>query len=98
MDGFGNSLMLPRTQISGGDNVHAAAHADQEASEQRNQNGGGAHRPQRLRARKSSDHGDVGHVEQNLQYIGKHEGDAETDNGRKQRTLRQGIGLGFTHA
>ena len=97
MDGFGYILMPFRTYILGSDNVHSTAHTDQEASEQRDQYGSGAYRARSLRAREPSDHSNVGHIEQDLQNIGKHEWDAETNNGWKQRSLRQGIRLGFTH-
>ena len=49
--------------------VHAVAHADQEAREQRHERRRRADGAQRRRAGKLADHGDVRHVEQHLQQL-----------------------------
>ena len=55
----------------------AAGHADEEAGEQRHQNGGGADGAQGDGAGVAPHHGDVRHVEQNLQEVGEDQRQAE---------------------
>ena len=93
----GYVLVPPCAQVSRRDHVDAAAHADEEPREQGHQDRGGAHRPQGPGPGKPPHHGDIGHVEQNLQHIGQHQGNAESDNGRQHRPLGQRKRMGCAH-
>ena len=96
--GLGNVLMPARAEIARGDHVDAAAHTDQEAREQADQDRGRSDRPQSPRPGKAPDHGDVRHIEQHLQNVGSHQRQAEPHNRREQRPRRQGKRLHLAHA
>ena len=81
----------------GGDDVHAAAHADEKAGEERDQRGGRPDRAERERAGKAPDHSDIGHVEEDLQYVREHQRDAEANDRGKHRPLCKRNSLLFAH-
>ena len=53
--------------------VYAAAHADQKSCEKHYGGGGGAGRAERVCAAEFSHDGDIGHIEEHLQYVREHE-------------------------
>lgn len=79
MDGLRNVAVAVRAKISCHHDIDPIADADQEAGKQRHQNGRRADRAQRLRPDKLSDHHNIGHVEQRLKQVGKHQWDTEEE-------------------
>ena len=90
MNGLRYVTILPRTQKTRHNNIDAAAKTDQNAGEQRYQNGRGAHGTQRMGAGKLPDHGNVRHVEKNLQNVRGHQRQTEQQHVLGQRAFGHG--------
>ena len=94
VNGFFHPLPIPHAQAPGHRHVDAAAHADQQSREQRHQQRGGAHGSQRPVVRELAGNGHVAEVEQHLQHLGQHQGQAEQQHIFPQGDFRHVDGQG----
>lgn len=77
MDTSAQAIIVPGPLAPGNNGVDAVAHADEQSREQRHHNGAGTHAAQSMRARKPAHDGHVGHIEKDLQNVGKNQRYAE---------------------
>ena len=89
MHGFAHVVLVFRAEIARRHYVHAAAQTDEEAGEERDERGRRADGAERVRADEPADRRNIGHVEEHLQNIGKHQRNAEAENLPRERALRQ---------
>ena len=82
-------LLAARAERPRHPHVYAVAQADQKAGEQRYEDGRRADGAERVRADEPADRRNIGHVEEHLQNIGKHQRNAEAENLPRERALRQ---------
>ena len=79
------ALIVPGAEEPGGQNVDAAAQADEEAGEHGHERGRGANGAQRLRTDELADYRQIRQIEQHLQEIGADEGQTKEKNLLSQR-------------
>ena len=85
-------VLMPRTIEPGHQHIDAVAQANEKAGEQGDKDACGTHSTQRGRACKPSHNGNVRHVEQHLQQVGKRQRQADQKDLLRQRAFGQGFG------
>ena len=93
MYGFADILGVAGTIVPCDQDIDAVAQADEKAGKKGDKGGGGADGPQCGRACKAAHHGNIGHVEKDLQQVGQCQRQADEQDLFGQRALGHGFGF-----
>ena len=96
MDGLADILVVAGTIVPRDQDIDAVAQADEKAGEKGDKGGGGADGAQCGRARKAAHHGNIGHVEKDLQQVGQCQRQTDEQDLLGQRALGHGFGFCLT--